>query len=1097
MTSTQINHDEAPASRLGLTALMVLLLCLHGAVVFAQVDSTLTLGRVDGRLSALSDAGIAEDSPIFSNYRGARDLLVKAEVFQQERQQFNDALRTAPAEESEVRNRIELLETAPLEAGAPESLDTDELRAQLLTLRAEQEEGAARLASLDRRLAARETNEAGARERLAEIRRRIEALPAEKVIASSGGEPSEGEGIQWRQAAEHIALREERQALEARLGSQPMRYSLMASQRTEAQLVVSRLSDSVRLLADELSERSLEIADAKAMGFDPAHDIYPIARHLVDTDRALLEERRATNRWLSESREAVADIKVQTAQLRERYAIARRMVDYAADSDSLGEMLLTRWRELEAFESNKRVPDITKRTAQTVIRRIELEDTRKKLGSSRAYLDALLVEEGIDPDTVSRADYDALREVIRTYRKRIDETIDTQSLYLDSLSEWLDGNTVLSRLIKEYTAYLTGRVLWIPNFPPLWETGLESLPQELAAVGRDLGSVRIRPVIVAALYLLAALMLFLRREQWLRIQAGLTRKVAKPRTDSINHTLLALLCGLLAALPAPLLLAGLAHAMQGGSAIADQLGKASVALLIILFVRSICVPGGVGVLHFQWPQGAMARASKDARWLMYYWLPVLSVFQWIIATTPAGSDGVLLRSILVVILLPSVVLLLIRVTREAKAAEAHWLSDRLQRFRVIVATALVVLAIANAMGYVFSVNLIFNRLLYTLVIGLALLLVYALLIRWIRVTRRRLRMAQLLAAQSESASEVQEDMLVESESAKLVDVSEDSRELVNASIGAAGIAALLYLWSPLLPALAKLSEITLWTTTTLVEGETVESRISLATILVILALAALTLYAARKLPAVIDLLLRSQTVVSPSTRYTVSTLLNYSILGVGAVAAFSAMGLQWSQLQWLVAALGVGIGFGLQEIIANFISGLIILFERPIRVGDVVSAGDRDGVVARIRIRATTIVDWDGKEVLIPNKEFITGRVINWSLSDPKIRVVLPVGIAYGSNVEDALKILNEIVSSHPRVLEDPEPSIIFDAFGDNALSLVARCFLDSMENRVGVITELNREIYRRFGEAGIVIAFPQRDIHFDTDKPLRVAIAGEIQDRP
>ena len=213
------------------------------------------------------------------------------------------------------------------------------------------------------------------------------------------------------------------------------------------------------------------------------------------------------------------------------------------------------------------------------------------------------------------------------------------------------------------------------------------------------------------------------------------------------------------------------------------------------------------------------------------------------------------------------------------------------------------------------------------------------------------------------------------------------------------------------------------------------------------------------------------------------------IIGTGTVAAFSALGVQWSQLQWLVAALGVGIGFGLQEIIANFISGLIILFERPIRVGDVISTGGNDGVVTRIRIRATTICDWDGKELLVPNKEFITGRLLNWSLSDPKVRLVLPVGIAYGSDVELAIKTLYNIVGAHSRVVDDPPPQIVFESFGDNALMLSARCYLDSLENRMGVVTELNREIYRRFEELGIVIAFPQRDIHFDADKPIRIAL--------
>jgi potassium efflux system protein len=194
-------------------------------------------------------------------------------------------------------------------------------------------------------------------------------------------------------------------------------------------------------------------------------------------------------------------------------------------------------------------------------------------------------------------------------------------------------------------------------------------------------------------------------------------------------------------------------------------------------------------------------------------------------------------------------------------------------------------------------------------------------------------------------------------------------------------------------------------------------------------------------------------------------------------------------LQWLIAALGVGIGFGLQEIIANFISGLIILFERPIRVGDIVTVGDKDGIVTKIRIRATTIRDFDGRELLVPNKEFITARLLNWSLSDSKVRLVIPVGIAYGSDLEEALSILREITDEYPKILDDPEPSIIFGNFGENALELTARFFIGSFDDYWPLTTEVRSEIYKRFTEAGIVIAYPQRDIHFASEQPIRISI--------
>jgi len=198
-----------------------------------------------------------------------------------------------------------------------------------------------------------------------------------------------------------------------------------------------------------------------------------------------------------------------------------------------------------------------------------------------------------------------------------------------------------------------------------------------------------------------------------------------------------------------------------------------------------------------------------------------------------------------------------------------------------------------------------------------------------------------------------------------------------------------------------------------------------------------------------------------------------------------------------VVALGVGIGFGLEEIVANFISGIIILFERPIRVGDIVTVGDTDGVVTRIRIRATTIRNWDRKELLVPNKEFITGRLLNWSLSDQMTRVVIVVGVAYGSDVDKALELMAEAAQEHEHVLDDPKPVLSFEGFGDNSLTLLLRAYPGSLEYRIATITDLHRAINLKFNAAGIAIAFRQRDIHLDTSKPLKLQVEPEVGHAP
>ena len=156
-----------------------------------------------------------------------------------------------------------------------------------------------------------------------------------------------------------------------------------------------------------------------------------------------------------------------------------------------------------------------------------------------------------------------------------------------------------------------------------------------------------------------------------------------------------------------------------------------------------------------------------------------------------------------------------------------------------------------------------------------------------------------------------------------------------------------------------------------------------------------------------------------------------------------------------------------------------------------ITVGDASGRVERIRIRATTIRDFEQKQLLIPNKELITGRLLNWTLSDARTRILIKVGIAYGSDVDRAMEILLELAREDERVLEEPPPGVVFDDFGDNSLILAFRVFVGTLEDRLPVMTDMRREIHRRFAEAGITIAFPQRDLHMETLAPLKVEVIG------
>ena len=216
----------------------------------------------------------------------------------------------------------------------------------------------------------------------------------------------------------------------------------------------------------------------------------------------------------------------------------------------------------------------------------------------------------------------------------------------------------------------------------------------------------------------------------------------------------------------------------------------------------------------------------------------------------------------------------------------------------------------------------------------------------------------------------------------------------------------------------------------------------------------------------------------------------YVGLAIAVILAISAIGLDLSNIALIAGALSVGIGFGLQAIINNFVSGLIILIERPIKVGDWIIAGGYEGTVKRINVRATEIETFQRAAIIIPNSELITGAVTNWTHKDRFGRVEVPVGVAYGSDVQKVMSILTACMQDHGDILAWPEPYVLFRNFGESSLDFEARGFIGNVERRIIVHSELNIAIERALREASIEIPFPQRDLH------IRSAAGLELEAR-
>lgn len=257
-------------------------------------------------------------------------------------------------------------------------------------------------------------------------------------------------------------------------------------------------------------------------------------------------------------------------------------------------------------------------------------------------------------------------------------------------------------------------------------------------------------------------------------------------------------------------------------------------------------------------------------------------------------------------------------------------------------------------------------------------------------------------------------------------------------------------------------------------------QITLWTIIYLVVLFVLLIFLSGKLKTLIEDRLLARKIADIGIRHAMAAILRYLVIIVGSLIILQTAGIDLTSLNVLAGAVGIGVGFGLQNIVSNFISGLIILFERPIKVGDRIEVENIEGDVVRIKGRSTTVVTNDNIAIIVPNSKFITENVINWSHTDRRVRFKIPVNVSYDSDVRLVERLLLEVAAENPDVLEKPAPGVRFMEFGDSGLQFELRAWSTTLIHKKGLmISNLNFGIIEKFRKHRIEIPFPQRDLHF------------------
>jgi len=551
-------------------------------------------------------------------------------------------------------------------------------------------------------------------------------------------------------------------------------------------------------------------------------------------------------------------------------------------------------------------------------------------------------------------------------------------------------------------------------------------------------------------------------------------------------------------------------------AMAQGVFKAGLVLAGGLFLLHANRPGGIGDRHLRWSAPVREVLVRELAWA----IPTVVGLGFLVTVATSDSSPAAAWPLGRVAFVTLMVALLVLVYRLLHARgplmDARRERDSAQRLLAqlhflwfpLLLLVLFGLAMLSLLGYrILAVHLLRGAEM-TLWLFIGLFLLKEFLLRYLNIAEQRLRYEEAVKKRDElraqralggtlgdGAQETREEpavssSLVEMPELDIEELSEQAKRLVQGGFVFCAVIGTWLIWNDLLFALGFLGDAALsFSGMETIDGVAKGMSLTLGDISHALILLVVTILAAKNIPGVLEITLLQRLPLEAGGRYAATTLTQYAITGFGLISISGALGLEWSNIQWLVAALSVGLGFGLQEIVANFISGIILLFERPIRVGDVVTIDGASGVVSRIRIRATTIVNWEKQELLVPNKDLITGRLTNWTLSNKVNRILITVGIAYGSDVALALKLLDEVAKENENILTDPAHISTFEGFGDNALTLFLRCYIESLDNRLLTTTALHRAINDKFNAAGISIAFPQRDIHLSTSGPLDVRV--------
>ncbi|RZV41714.1 MAG: mechanosensitive ion channel, partial [Acidimicrobiales bacterium] len=1048
---------------------------------------------------------------------------------------FKSKREFAPQEIAELENRIQSIRDQLNDPGWNPLADYQDLTLEQLEVQlAEKVAEATNLRNakaVDENLRSTLAQRPGlARTELADARERVGQLTTQLAAAKTEGLTDLERASNLRVQATLFALQHKVRSLEQELASNQPQLNVVDKRLTLRDVQILQTEDIVREL--QIATGSARTMNAEQQLIDAEQALenvegrHPYVRQYAQENIDLLTKLRELVEGQENIPASEARIRTELARVRADEIVTQQIIANNTASRSYGvhlRQLRQKQPPLNAIRTN--ITERSKKLEDALFQRIVNQEALQAFyaesvsfnndftqfeAERRKNSEAPVVFQEVTPQ-----DIEAIRTLRDFRRDYLNELASFSAQHAAKLEEVNALEKNLLTQLRELCELLDGRLLWLPSteaigfdWPGKLVTGFVQsfTPTNAGLAWRSVERGFRNNYFVALIAIVLAGVFVVIRERLEKIVSSMSKRVGRVQQDSYILTPVAILDGLLKVAPWALVPLALALIVWGGSrgddisiGLTKYLFALSALIMLFLTIREWSRKNALFDLHFRVDTELRHRIIRHVPWFVVVQAIGLALigltrgnFDYYSGQAAVGVLGFLFLSL-------SIAMMAIKLywsrpnVKRGNFTEHDGIYVRNEKWFFALALILpVATAIMACVGYYESARLLLMRLFLSFCVLMLAYVIHGFMKRSVVIAQRRLaleqakkRRDQALKARTEKAAAEERGEVVmpklDYEQIDLETINRQSSQLVNISVVLAAAAALWGLWASLVPALSILNDVELPFGNYDIlgpDGENIHHSFTLWNLVQAIAIGFITWLAGRNLPGFLDVFILKRLKFQQSTRFAITTVVGYIIFIVGALIVFDVMGIQWSKLQWIVAALGVGIGFGLQEIIANFISGLIILFERPVRIGDYVSIGENSGTVTRIQIRATTLIDLDNKEILIPNKALVTERVTNWTLTNPVTRLKIDVGVAYGSDTELTHKTILETVKANKNVLSNPEPTVLFLGFGDSSLDFQIRVFLRDFAQRFMVSHELHMAIDQALREVDIEIPFPQRDLH-------------------